>query len=736
MNEEYYNWKRLWYPQDADLRLADGGMLDEPGYGGPEPSPTSKLRTLEQLNEPCLILLGEPGLGKSQALQDLEGVLPTDLATGVEVLHADLKGLSDVNNVHSKLFSSDTFKYWYSGNHRLFMLIDSLDETLLRLERLDHVLTEAFHEELGTILLLKEDYDALCVRFPGFKASMQPRRGPGGQLRLEVSRLAPRVLQEFEPALRQELRSRLPAARLYLRLACRTVDWRDSFQGLEQELKKLWWWAEGLVGVYVLAPLRWSDVVEAARAQTTAPKDFLLEVQRADATPLASKPITLKFLLDSFNRGGRLPSTQHELYEEGCRMLAREEGKENAREQAYRRLNRLSGPQRLAVAARLAAAVTFSGRPLICLSDTVPPPAALSLRELSGGREPAGGNEVQVDEQSIKDALATALFTSAGAERMRFAHQTYSEFLAAYYLAKQRGFSLKQKLQLLIHPHDPQGKVVPQFREVATWLASMDSEFRRELLQREPDLLMRADLASLGQEERRVLIEQLFKHQEAVTHWPIIYSASAQARNLVYPGLDALLRHHLRSGAHRYTRVLVVMLAESAECKSFQEDLLEVALAAGEDHVVRGYAVQALAQLGSSSTIAKLLPLARGQSGEDPDDELKASSLKLLWRQQLIGVDELLECLSPPSHSYSIGQYASLFLKSEVWDSLTPEGLRKTLVWLTKKGSWAWFKARLISNERIGCFLTRARNHIDTPGMFEANLQPFLRVGRTHPVST
>ena len=75
-----YNWTRFWIPRDGNLVLEGGGYFQDPQsqYGkllSPEALPLSAIDS-----HPCLELLGEPGIGKSWALQEaLAGIEPFPL---------------------------------------------------------------------------------------------------------------------------------------------------------------------------------------------------------------------------------------------------------------------------------------------------------------------------------------------------------------------------------------------------------------------------------------------------------------------------------------------------------------------------------------------------------------------------------------------------------------------------------------------------------------------------------
>lgn len=103
-----------------------------------------------------------------------------------------------------------------------------------------------------------------------------------------------------------------PVNRLFLRIICRTADWPNS---LENRLKQLW--GKDAVGAYELAPLRRVDVVEAAKSSGLDPEAFLEEIDRREAVPLAIKPVTLKFLINSYRNKGKFPPPKR-----NCTMMA------------------------------------------------------------------------------------------------------------------------------------------------------------------------------------------------------------------------------------------------------------------------------------------------------------------------------------------------------------------------------------------------------------------------------
>jgi len=145
-----------------------------------------------------------------------------------------------------------------------------------------------------------------------------------------------------------------PRERLWLRIICRTAQWLDE---MEQELKQLW--AEELVKVYELAPLRRQDVVNACGANGLDSIAFQRDLRAVAAVPFAIRPITLDLLIRLYKNKGRLPSSSVELYLEGCRQLCEEPVEAH-------RISGRSGDhtpeQRMTVATRIAATTALCKR--------------------------------------------------------------------------------------------------------------------------------------------------------------------------------------------------------------------------------------------------------------------------------------------------------------------------------------------------------------------------------------
>jgi len=171
-----YSWKRFWCPREGRFSLSDGGYLwdpdsDEYHIYNPDVVPFDSIA-----ENPCLILLGEPGIGKTSAMKaEKESIDKKIESEGDKTLWLDLRSYGSEDRLIRNLFENETFISWEKGDYQLHLFLDSLDECLLRIDSL-------------AALLIDE-------------------------------------LKKY------------PVERLYLRIACRTAYWKNK---LEDEFKEIW----------------------------------------------------------------------------------------------------------------------------------------------------------------------------------------------------------------------------------------------------------------------------------------------------------------------------------------------------------------------------------------------------------------------------------------------------------------------------------------------------------------
>ncbi len=672
MPEQIYDWKRFWCPRSAHINLGDRGYLTDPEseygkYANPE------LVRLEAIADvPCLVLLGEPGIGKSQELINLKDYTEKNLDSGNKILELNLRSCTSLKE---DLFQDEQFLAWKDGTHRLYLFLDSLDEGLLQIQTLATQLVDTFKKS--------------------------------------------------------QYRDKLSC--LYLRIACRTAVFPNF---LEEGLKELW--QESNVGIYELAPLRRIDVQASVAAHGLNANTFLHEVDRKGVVPFAIKPITLKFLLNTFEKNnGQFPADQTlvDLYLDGCRSLCEEQ---NQSRRGSRQIGKLDVTQRVIVAARIAAVTVFANRFAVWTepsSGNVPREDVL-LEELCLGDEIANERQLQVTRDAIEEVLDTGLFSSRGSGRMGWAHQTYAEFLAAWYMARHE-VSLDKIQALIFSSEDPEHRLIPQLHETAAWVASMRADVLQDIIKTDPDVLLRSDIPTDSNLRKQIvscLLTQ-FGLEQICELDAKIYRGYGK---LKHPELAEQLRPYINDcNQQSNARNAAILIAEVCKESGLQDELAILVLDSSQPIRLRASAAHALCSLGDSDARLKLKPLLNTPFPEDGKDELKGFVLEALWSEHLT-IKELLQSLTPPKQNNFYGSYW-LFLNYKLTPKLHPDDLSVALGWVESQGvrdfghpfeelgnsillrAWEYFnlhdisrnfaKAVLIQRRKYKKIITRASDH-------------------------
>ena len=123
-----HEWPRYWANPETELPLVDQGFLYVPAEGRWHPSGFGELHSFESIaRQRCLVLLGEPGIGKSSALET------EARAQDGTVLLVDLGSTRSEELLRRRIFDSDEFTAWSAGDGVLHVFLDSLDEATIRL---------------------------------------------------------------------------------------------------------------------------------------------------------------------------------------------------------------------------------------------------------------------------------------------------------------------------------------------------------------------------------------------------------------------------------------------------------------------------------------------------------------------------------------------------------------------------------------------------------------------------
>lgn len=613
-----YPWKRFWCPRDGKMNLSDGGFLYDPeskyaDFIQPDVVPFEKIAHI-----PCLALLGEPGIGKSTAMEDirlsLQGLVES---SDDSLLFINLNEYGNESRLIRDLFECDEFITWRTNNNTLHLLLDSLDECRIQIPQVATILIKRF--------------------------------------RVITNKLG----------------------RLRLRIACRTTDWPAT---LELCLPNLW--GDNGFEAYELSPLRRKDIEVAAKTEEIDADNFIAEINRTESIPLAIKPVTLDFLLRVFREHGELPNTRTELYEEGCKLLCEELNPTRRDLRGVGGAGTLSAQERLSIASQIAAVSMFCGKPTIYVGAAIASVSTeqVSISEIAGNPDLPISQAERLSENQIRETLGTGLFSSRGVDLMGFAHQTYAEFLASRYLRSHNMHS-NRILSLLRHSGDPYDHIVPQLYETCAWIASRDAEVFDAVADKEPQILLCCDEGSLSPQQRVKLVDSFLQalHESRTNDrdWDI----RRHYKKLAHSGLAEQLRPWIIDAErHINARNAAIDIAEDCGASELQTVLADLVLDDNEVERLRSNAAYALAIVGDAETKSRLRPLALGQAGEDSQDQLKGNSLRAVW-PDLITADELFDNLTLPKQESFSGAYQH-FVEYELCKQLDISGLPRALKWL------------------------------------------------------
>ncbi len=502
-----------------------------------------------------------------------------------------------------------------------------------------------------------------------------------------------------------------PKERLRLRIASRIASWPDW---LTADLKKTFEGDSSDVEVLHLLPLSQEQVEEAARATSGVDAlDFMVAVEATETIPLAIRPVTLLLLLNLYRSGqlrGDSALRGAEVYERGCRYLC---------DQWDDRRDRPSGfdpARRLLVAAHVAYIGVLTGQRLIAFADptTTLAETEIELDELSDRTTcSASRAPVMLSAEVLEDVLRhTGLFfaTPRGAQ---WAHQSYAEFLAAWYL-HQSGLPVERWQSLFFSPV-PDAGVVPALREVAVWLAALNQEFASALIKRDPLSAVRADILTTDiQTVRRQLVDKLLV---MATERRLFERGNTYLARLRHPGLADQLAPFIATEGQWPARLLAFDLVEACHVAELVPQLIRQTLDEDGPIRVRVESIRALRNFVTDDVRTQLRPLAFAIPEADDDDEIRGFLLQMLWSSHL-SARELTALLTPQRRHNFHGAYQSFISRAfsdGLADGIRPEHLPTLLCWVMRRFQPLYYDGSETYQDAREAILAVAWKHTDQP---------------------
>ena len=190
------DWRRWWAPPDVEIPLAEDMLEDPTGpYGRWLARGLIELDDRQEAR--CLVLLGDPGSGKSD---ELERERARWHERGVPVLSVDLGEAPDWSELRAGVFDGPELAAWRTGDGELVLLLDGFDEAQATVKSL----SEGLASHLSALPL-----DRLRLRITG-RPSVWPARLTEHLQRLwpesfEVLFLAPLTAEDVRVSARAAL---------------------------------------------------------------------------------------------------------------------------------------------------------------------------------------------------------------------------------------------------------------------------------------------------------------------------------------------------------------------------------------------------------------------------------------------------------------------------------------------------------------------------------------------------
>jgi predicted NACHT family NTPase len=143
MSGQRYPWKRFWCARGETFNLSDGGFLVDPDAGTGAIFNPSLVSTEALLEHPCAILLGEPGIGKTSCIDEMQETQRKKVADGSDrILAFNLRSFRSEERLIHAVFNNSAVEAWTSRDYLLHLFLDSFDECLLRIDTLAILLGE------------------------------------------------------------------------------------------------------------------------------------------------------------------------------------------------------------------------------------------------------------------------------------------------------------------------------------------------------------------------------------------------------------------------------------------------------------------------------------------------------------------------------------------------------------------------------------------------------------------
>lgn len=497
-----------------------------------------------------VVILDEAGAGKTAELQDQIGRLPSN--TEGFFLRIERLCATELAKAFESEWDHRRFERWRASKREAVFFLDSVDEAKLPVDRGRNPLAAA----------IRAVDSALDTELPRVRFVISSRGSawtPETEL-IEVRRLAERFRQSGVPK-------------------------GDGDAPLEQFVR-----LDPLNGTQIESLAKWAD----------APEGFLETLDASGSHEFAQTPLDLLDLIASYRQrnatgqpGADIFRSLSVLTDDAIRRRASERGSDRARNQMAIDRTR-EGARRLAAACIL-------GQTLAIQMPGSNGEGLDPFLALDGAGAP--WTRAEVDQ-----LLICGLFTAAWEGSVRFQHRRTMERLAAEAFdgVLRAGMPVRQLSDLLMPSAFGQITTPQPYVEMLSWLASLNDDFRREVLEQAPQLLI--DMGDPGSHPVLVRQEALRRHvaRYATAEWRGEWFDHRMLRRFSDPSLEGVCRELLGSAIPEEPKRMLLDLATLAGFQDCTSLILDIVGDRSASATLRGAAVEAAFSLAGAGALPRV----------------------------------------------------------------------------------------------------------------------------------
>ncbi len=406
------------------------------------------------------------------------------------------------------------------------------------------------------------------------------------------------------------------------------------------------------------------------------PKAFSAEINKSHAWLFARRPLDLERLILTWEKNGKLGSL-HQQYEAAI--------EESLKDNPDRSNNMLSMERAIEGSERLALAMQLTKTRTIQVPEVPADYTTFSLDAVTIL------SDWSLDE--IKALLRRSIFDPATYGRVQFHHRSIQEFLASRRLEKlhKKGMPKRELHRLIFADNYEMSVIIPSMRPVAAWLSKNIHSICREVLSREPEVLILYGDPEMLPLSVRIELIQCYVDAYGNGTWRGMYMPITEIQRLASPDLAPKIKQcWSQSPSNEEVRIFLLQLIWLGEIQDCAEIAFETTMNADFINNLRILGARALGGCRRYDLLRKIY----GDIIEHPNrwsDHIIYSSADELF-PHVISVEELKKLIQRiPEPKQSVSGFSwTLYILAQKLEpnseaAILLRNLLRDLIWENRK---------------------------------------------------